>query len=98
MKTVHIIDDIQQVYAEFLENNHYPKLESLSNWGKNRFFFNLYFSLIQDCHHTEQIVIELNHKLYRLETAGAPDFMDREKYIWWLKQELLHQYAVSGFA
>ena len=47
MKTIQVFDDIQQVYAEFLENKAYPKLESLSNWGKNRFFFSQYFRLIE---------------------------------------------------
>ncbi len=93
MKTVHVIDDIQRVYAEFLKNKHYPKLESLSNWGKNRFFFSLYSRLIEDWHHTEQIVIEFNRQFYSLDTGSAPDFMDAEKYMAWLRDELEHQYA-----
>lgn len=38
MRTIHLFDDIQQVYIDFLENRQYPRLESLNNWGKNRFF------------------------------------------------------------
>lgn len=48
MRTIHVFDDIQHVYSEFVENKNYPKLERLSNWGKNRFFFNQYFKMIED--------------------------------------------------
>lgn len=89
MKTIQVFDDIQQVYVEFLQNKTYPKLESLSNWGKNRFFFSQYFRLIEDWHHTEQIVIEFNRQYYSLDTGSAPDFMDQEKYMAWLMAELL---------
>ncbi|WP_336930007.1 hypothetical protein [Acinetobacter tandoii] len=89
MKTIQVFDDIQQVYVEFLQNKTYPKLESLSNWGKNRFFFSQYFRLIEDWHHTEQIVIEFNRQYYNLDTGNAPDFMDQEKYMAWLMAELL---------
>ncbi|MGH1402198.1 MAG: hypothetical protein ACRAUR_13365 [Acinetobacter tandoii] len=89
MKTIQVFDDIQQVYVEFLQNKAYPKLDSLSNWGKNRFFFSQYFRLIEDWHHTEQIVIEFNQQYYSLDTGNAPDFMDQEKYMAWLMAELL---------
>lgn len=91
MKNVSVINDIPQMYADFMENSRYPKLESLSNWGKNRFFFSTYFHLIEDWHHTEQIVIELNQQHYSLDTGHAPDFMDQEKYLPWLMSELQHQ-------
>ena len=94
MKTVRAMDDIQPAYSAFLENNHYPKLESLSNWGKNRFFFSLYFKLIEDWHLTEQIVIEMDKHFYRLDTSEAPDFLDEKPYLAWHKGALLHQYAV----
>ena len=82
-------DDIQHVYSEFVENKNYPKLERLSNWGKNRFFFNQYFKMIEDWHHTEQIVIQFNQQYFSLDTGNAPDFMDKEKYMAWLMGELL---------
>ena len=91
MKTIHVFHDIHQLYAEFIENKNYPKLESLSNWGKNRFFFNQHFRMIEDWHHTEQIVIEFNNQFYSLDTGTAPDFMDKEKYMEWLSVELLSQ-------
>lgn len=91
MKTVRVIDDIALAYADFLANNHYPKLESLNNWGKNRFFFNTYFRLIEDWHNTEQIVIEFNREYFSLDTGHAPDFMDSPSYLAWLKEELQPQ-------
>ena len=89
METVCVIDDIRLAYADFMANNHYPKLESLNNWGKNRFFFSSYFKLIEDWHHTEQIVIQFNQQYFSLDTGSAPDFMDKEKYMAWLMGELL---------
>lgn len=89
METVCVIDDIRLAYADFMANNHYPKLESLNNWGKNRFFFSSYFKLIEDWHHTEQIVIQFNQQYFSLDTGSAPDFMDKEKYMTWLMGELL---------
>ncbi|RKG29846.1 hypothetical protein [Acinetobacter tianfuensis] len=89
METVCVIDDIRLAYADFMANNHYPKLESLNNWGKNRFFFSSYFKLIEDWHHTEQIVIQFNRQYFSLDTGSAPDFMDKEKYMAWLMGELL---------
>ncbi len=91
MTTIGVFDDIQQMYFEFLENKTHPKLERLNNWGKNRFFFHQYFRLIDDRHHTEQIIIEFNHRQYCLNTGKAPDFMDRDNYMQWLMQELLHK-------
>ena len=89
MRTIHVFDDIQHVDSEFVENKNYPKLERLSNWGKNRFFFNQYFKMIEDWHHTEQIVIQFNQQYFSLDTGSAPDFMDKEKYMAWLMGELL---------
>ena len=89
MRTIHVFDDIQHVYSEFVENKNYPKLERLSHWGKNRFFFNQYFKMIEDWHHTEQIVIQFNQQYFSLDTGSAPDFMDKEKYMAWLMGELL---------
>lgn len=88
MKNVRAIDDIPQVYADFLANRQYPKLESLNNWGKNRFFFSTYFYLIEDWHYTEQIVIKLNEDYFSLDTGHAPDFMDQARYLPWLLGEL----------
>lgn len=88
MATIYVFHDIQKAYLDFLENKHYPKLESLTNWGKNRFFFHLHFKMIEDWHVTEHIVIQFNHRTYRLNTALAPDFMDKERYIDWLHSEL----------
>jgi len=71
MRTIHVFDDIQHVYSEFVENKNYPKLERLSNWGKNRFFFNQYFKMIEDWHHTEQIVIQFNQQYFSLDTVDG---------------------------
>ena len=84
MTNLYVFVDIQKSYLEFLENKSYPKLESLNNWGKNRFFFNQYFRLIEDSHQTEEIMIEHNKKVFRLETGQAPDFMDKDRYLEWL--------------
>ncbi|WP_180079534.1 MULTISPECIES: hypothetical protein [unclassified Acinetobacter] len=88
MRSIYVFDDIQQVYHDFLANRQYPRLESLNNWGKNRFFFSQYFRMIEDWYLTEQIVIEFNHQFYSLDTGSAPDFMDQEKYIAWLMEQL----------
>ncbi|MCL6238283.1 hypothetical protein M5F66_08010 [Acinetobacter sp. ANC 5033] len=79
---------IQQVYIDFIANRQYPRLESLNNWGKNRFFFSQYFRMIEDWHLTEQIVIEFNQQFYSLDTGTAPDFMDQDKYMAWLMEQL----------
>ncbi|MCL6230657.1 MULTISPECIES: hypothetical protein [Acinetobacter] len=88
MRAIQIFDDIQQVYIEFIANRQYPRLESLNNWGKNRFFFSQYFRMIEDWHLTEQIVIEFNQQFYSLDTGTAPDFMDQDKYMAWLMEQL----------
>ncbi|GAA5186470.1 hypothetical protein GCM10023345_22370 [Acinetobacter kookii] len=88
MKTLHVFDDIQHVYSEFVENKKYPKLESLNNRGKTRSFFNQYFEMIEGWHYTEQIVIRFNQQYFSLDTGSAPDFMDREKYMMWLREQL----------
>lgn len=88
MRSIYVFDDIQQVYHDFLANRQYPRLESLNNWGKNRFFFSQYFRMIEDWYLTEQIVIEFDHQFYSLDTGSAPDFMDQEKYIAWLMEQL----------
>jgi hypothetical protein len=46
--------------------------------------------MIEDWHHTEQIVIQFNQQYYSLDTGSAPDFMDQEKYMEWLREQLLH--------
>ncbi|WP_180041551.1 MULTISPECIES: hypothetical protein [unclassified Acinetobacter] len=88
MRAIQIFDDIQQVYIDFIANRQYPRLESLNNWGKNRFFFSQYFRMIEDWHLTEQIVIEFNQQFYSLDTRTAPDFMDQDKYMAWLMEQL----------
>ena len=88
MRAIQIFDDIQQVYIDFIANRQYPRLESLNNWGKNRFFFSQYFCMIEDWHLTEQIVIEFNQQFYSLDTGTAPDFMDQDKYMAWLMEQL----------
>ena len=35
--------------------------------------------MIEDWHHTEQIVIQFNQQYFSLDTGSAPDFMDKEK-------------------
>ena len=88
MRAIQIFDDIQQVYIDFIANRQYPRLESLNNWGKNRFFFSQYFRMIEDWHLTEQIVIEFNQQFYSLDTGTAPDFMDQDRYMAWLMEQL----------
>ena len=88
MRAIQIFDDIQQVYIDFIANRQYPRLENLNNWGKNRFFFSQYFRMIEDWHLTEQIVIEFNQQFYSLDTGTAPDFMDQDKYMAWLMEQL----------
>lgn len=82
--------DIQQVYGEFVANKTDPKLERMNNGDKNRLFLNQYFTLIEDWHYTEQIVIQFNQQYFSLDLGSVPDFMDQDKYINWLKSELLH--------
>ncbi|WP_180078010.1 hypothetical protein [Acinetobacter sp. YH12208] len=90
MQTIQVFADIQQVYGEFVANKTCPKLQSLNNEGRSRFFLNQYFKLIEDWHYTEQIVIQFNQQYFSLDLGSAPDFMDQDKYINWLKSELLH--------
>lgn len=94
MKIVGVIGDVQHAYFDFLKNTDYPKLESLSPWGKNRFFFSRYFKLIEDWYQTEKIVIEIDHHLYCLDTATAPDFLNEALYLAWLNEALQHEYSV----
>ncbi|CAM9127020.1 MULTISPECIES: hypothetical protein [Acinetobacter] len=90
MQTIQVFADIQQVYGEFVANKICPKLQSLNNEGRSRFFLNQYFKLIEDWHYTEQIVIQFNQQYFSLDLEGAPDFMDQENYMRWLQSELLH--------
>ena len=90
MQTIQVFADIQQVYGEFVANKICPKLQSLNNEGRSRFFLNQYFKLIEDWHYTEQIVIRFNQQYFSLDLEGAPDFMDQENYMRWLQSELLH--------
>lgn len=90
MQTIQVFADIQQVYGEFVANKTCPKLQSLNNEGRSRFFLNQYFKLIEDWHYTEQIVIQFNQQYFSLDLEGAPDFMDKENYMRWLQSELLH--------
>ena len=90
MQIIQVFADIQQVYGEFVANKICPKLQSLNNEGRSRFFLNQYFKLIEDWHYTEQIVIQFNQQYFSLDLGGAPDFMDQENYMRWLQSELLH--------
>ena len=90
MQTIQVFADIQQVYGEFVANKTCPKLQSLNNEGRSRFFLNQYFKLIEDWHYTEQIVIQFNQQYFSLDLGGAPDFMDQENYMRWLQSERLH--------
>ena len=90
MQTIQVFADIQQVYGEFVANKTCPKLQSLNNEGRSRFFLNQYFKLIEDWHYTEQIVIQFNQQYFSLDLEGAPDFMDQENYMRGLQSELLH--------
>ena len=62
----------------------------MNNGDKNRLFLDQYFTLIEDWHYTEQIVIQFNQQYFSLDLGSVPDFMDQDKYINWLKSELLH--------
>ena len=90
MQTIQVFADIQQVYGEFVANKTDPKLQRMNNGDKNRLFLNQYFTLIEDWHYTEQIVIQFNQQYFSLDLGSVPDFMDQDKYINWLKSELLH--------
>lgn len=90
MQTIQVFADIQQMYGEFVANKTDPKLQSLNNEGRSRFFLNQYFKLIEGWHYTEQIVIQFNQQYFSLDLGGAPDFMDQENYMRWLQSELLH--------
>lgn len=88
MQTIQVFADIQQVYGEFVANKTCPKLQRMNNGDKNRLFLNQYFTLIEDWHYTEQIVIQFNQQYFSLDTGSAPDFMDKEKYMEWLREQL----------
>ena len=90
MQTIQVFADIQQVYGEFVANKTDPKLQRMNNGDKNRLFLDQYFTLIEDWHYTEQIVIQFNQQYFSLDLEGAPDFMDQENYMRWLQSELLH--------
>ncbi len=90
MQTIQVFADIQQVYGEFVANKTCPKLQRMNNGDKNRLFLDQYFTLIEDWHYTEQIVIQFNQQYFSLDLGSVPDFMDQDKYINWLKSELLH--------
>jgi hypothetical protein len=90
MQTIQVFADIQQVYGEFVANKTCPKLQRMNNGDKNRLFLDQYFTLIEDWHYTEQIVIQFNQQYFSLDLGSTPDFMDQDKYINWLKSELLH--------
>lgn len=85
MDSVVIFDDIQRAYRDFLQNKHYPKLEKLSNWGRNRYFFSQYFKVIDDQYRHEKITLIFNHRIYCLDIREAPDFMDQDQYMHWLQ-------------
>ncbi|MCU4422468.1 hypothetical protein HGD77_01525 [Acinetobacter sp. NEB149] len=90
MQTIQVFADIQQVYGEFVANKTDQKLQRMNNGDKNRLFLDQYFTLIEDWHYTEQIVIQFNQQYFSLDLGSVPDFMDQDKYINWLKSELLH--------
>jgi hypothetical protein len=90
MQTIQVFADIQQMYGEFVANKTDPKLQRMNNGDRNRWFLNQYFKLIEDWHYTEQIVIQFNQQYFSLDLGSAPDIMDQEQYINWLKSELLH--------
>ena len=89
MQTIQVFADIQQVYGEFVANKTCPKLQRMNNGDKNRLFLDQYFTLIEDWHYTEQIVIQFNQQYFSLDTGNSPDFMDREKYMAWLREQLV---------
>ena len=93
MKTVRAMDDIQPAYSAFLENNHYPKLESLSNWGKNRFFFSLYFKLIDfpvfnvaDCYITVAAIVLILISIICLKNNEL-DYLTSSRKKWQVEDE-----------
>lgn len=85
MDSVILFDDIQTAYQDFLRNKHNPKLEKLSNWGRNRYFFSQYFKVIDDQYRHEKIILVFNQRTYCLAIRDAPDFMDHDNYIKWLQ-------------
>ncbi|MCH4248104.1 MAG: hypothetical protein LKF82_09775 [Acinetobacter populi] len=86
---VYTLDDIKDRYLDFLKKSDCPKIENLTNWGRNRFFLSTYFA-VKHCHHTSsKIWIEFNARTYDLDITQAPDFLDQHNYIAWLQQHFL---------
>lgn len=85
-KMIYTLDDIKDRYLDFIQKSDYPKIDNLTNWGCNRFFFNTYF-LVTHCHYaSNKIWIEFNARTYDLDITEAPDFLDQNNYIAWLQQ------------
>lgn len=85
----HTLDDIVQHYQQFIRKSDCPKIENLTNWGRNRLFFSQYFQ-VKDCQYQkEKILIEYNQRTYAFDIANAPDFLDQSNYLAWLQQHLL---------
>lgn len=88
MTTPRTLDEIQTHYQQFLKKSDCPKIENLTNWGRNRLFFSQYFD-VKDClYQQEKILIEFNRRTYQIDTTKAPDFLDQSNYLAWLQQHL----------
>ena len=70
MQTIQVFADIQQVYGEFVANKTDQKLQRMNNGDKNRLFLDQYFTLIEDWHYTEQIVIQFNQQYFSLDLGA----------------------------
>ena len=86
--------DLERHYVAFTHSRHYPKLERLNNWGKQRFFLAQYFDLVEDSYDLQQIVLRYQQHYIYLDIAQAPDFMKKVPYLSWLRQQLERQALV----
>ena len=85
--------DFEQHYMEFMQSSHYPKLERLNEWGKQRFFLAKYFEVVDDQYETLHVIINYQHNHIQLNLRQAPNFMHKEAYLTWLKAQF-SQYIV----
>ncbi|WP_297427526.1 hypothetical protein [uncultured Acinetobacter sp.] len=85
--------DFEQHYMEFMQSSQHPKLERLNEWGKQRFFLAKYFDVVDDQHDTLQMVLHYQQQKVRLNLRQAPEFMQKEAYLTWLKAQF-SQYIV----
>lgn len=87
-RQLHTLDEVGQLYQQFIHKSDSPRIENLTNWGRNRLFFSQYFSVKECKYQHEKIIIEFNRRIYQLDISQAPDFLDQHNYLDWLQQRL----------